>query len=73
MVDRQTLRSRGFGFIRFANGRHGAAAAQACVCIQRFGTVWVVVALLLLLFVVVVVVGGGGGGLSAFSQQQGNF
>eukprot|EP00434_Breviolum_minutum_P018061 symbB.v1.2.015928.t1/scaffold1202.1/size131747/12 len=29
MVDRQTLRSRGFGFIRFANGRHGAAAAQA--------------------------------------------
>lgn len=69
MVDRQTLRSRGFGFIRFANGRHGAAAAQACVCIQRFGTVWnssggggVVVVL------VVVAVGGEarGGGLSTW-------
>lgn len=29
MVDRQTKRSRGFGFIRFAHGRHGSAAAQA--------------------------------------------
>ena len=29
MVDRHTKRSRGFGFIRFAHGRHGSAAAQA--------------------------------------------
>lgn len=29
MVDRQTSRSRGFGFVRFANGRQGAHAAQA--------------------------------------------
>ena len=29
MVDRRTRRSRGFGFVRFANGRQGAAAAEA--------------------------------------------
>jgi len=29
MVDRRTNRSRGFGFVRFANGPQGSAAAQA--------------------------------------------
>eukprot|EP00442_Polarella_glacialis_P027476 CAMPEP_0115068594 /NCGR_PEP_ID=MMETSP0227-20121206/12061_1 /TAXON_ID=89957 /ORGANISM="Polarella glacialis, Strain CCMP 1383" /LENGTH=418 /DNA_ID=CAMNT_0002454847 /DNA_START=59 /DNA_END=1315 /DNA_ORIENTATION=- len=29
MVDRRTNRSRGFGFVRFANGAQGSAAAQA--------------------------------------------
>ena len=29
MVDRKTMRSRGFGFIRFAHGRPGALAAEA--------------------------------------------
>lgn len=29
MVDRRTNRSRGFGFVRFANGTQGSAAAQA--------------------------------------------
>lgn len=29
MVDRRTNRSRGFGFVRFANGAHGNAAAEA--------------------------------------------
>ena len=28
MVDRRTRRSRGFGFVRFANGPQGAQAAQ---------------------------------------------
>lgn len=44
MVDRRTKRSRGFGFVRFANGAQGAQAAEAVLLdtsAHRLGGKWV--------------------------------